>query len=347
MSCEIRLARPEDAKQILEAHYDAVHVLGAKEYPQEILDRWDIGVTPERVRVMERNIKSDDEIYNHAEVDGKVVGFSVVVPKNNELRAVYVHSEFGGKGLGRKLLEAVEHEAKRLDVPYLYLHSSLNAKDFYLNNGYSIMHPGTHHWGNVKMPCEVMRKIFSSNFVDPIATLKTERLLLRPVTLADKEAIFSYAKNPNVSKYTLWEPHEEIEDSEEFIKDNIFPNYGKGVPEPLGICFSNKPNKLIGTVGCFWVSKGSKSMELAYALDEEHWGKGITVEASKALLDFIFANFEVERIQARYKTENVASGRVMEKLGMSYEGLHRKAVFHREKFWDMKIYSVLKEEWNY
>ena len=71
-------------------------------------------------------------------------------------------------------------------------------------------------------------------------------------------------------------------------------------------------------------------MELAYAVAEEHWGKGITVEASRAALNWVFQELSPERVQARCKIENKPSVRVMEKLGMKFEGTHRSEIFHRK-----------------
>jgi ribosomal-protein-alanine N-acetyltransferase len=170
-------------------------------------------------------------------------------------------------------------------------------------------------------------------------TLGTPRLILRPIGLHDANSIFSYASNPNVSKYTLWEPHQNIKDSLNYIEDYILDYYAQGVPEPLGITLKEDPNQVVGTVGCFWISKQAKAMELAYAIAEEHWGKGLVAEASMAVMDYCFKEFSVKRIQARCKTENRASARVMEKLGMTYEGTLKAAVFHRQCHWDMHYFA--------
>lgn len=165
------------------------------------------------------------------------------------------------------------------------------------------------------------------------------RLILRPIQLTDAESIFAYAKNLNVSKYTLWEAYQSVQDSLKYIKDYIFDYYSKGVPEPFGITLKENPQKVIGTVGCFWSSKQAKAMELAYAIGEEYWGKGLVVEASKVVMDYCLKEFSLKRIQARCKVENQASRRVMEKIGMSYEGTLKSAIFHRNKFWDMNYYA--------
>jgi len=173
--------------------------------------------------------------------------------------------------------------------------------------------------------------------------LETSRMILRPIELTDAESIFAYAKNPNVCKYTLWEAHQSIEDSLNYIKEYIFDYYSKGVPEPLGITMKKNPQKVIGTVGCFWTSKQAKAMELAYAIGEEYWGQGLVAEASEAVMAYCFKEFSLKRIQARCKVENKASARVMEKIGMTYEGTLKSAIFHRDKFWDMHYYAKVNE----
>jgi ribosomal-protein-alanine N-acetyltransferase len=176
-------------------------------------------------------------------------------------------------------------------------------------------------------------------------TLETDRLILRPLQESDAEAIFSYCSNPNVSRYTLWEPHTSIEDAEQFLRSYVFPKYEKKVPEPFGICFKGAVDSVIGTVGCFWASEANRCLELAYALAEPHWGQGIVVEAAKAVVDFVFAEYGIERLQCRCKAENIPSARVMEKLGMKREGTLRAATFHRARYWDMHYFSLLREEW--
>ncbi|MCC7403846.1 MAG: GNAT family N-acetyltransferase [Bdellovibrionales bacterium] len=175
--------------------------------------------------------------------------------------------------------------------------------------------------------------------------LETERLILRPLRPTDAENIFEYAKNPNVSLFTLWEPHKNVTDSLKFITEYAQPLYKEQVPEPFGIILKSNPKKVIGTVGCFWVSKPSQTMELAYAIDEPFWGKGLVAEASDAILGYCFKNLKVNRIQSRCKAENKASSRVMEKVGMKYEGTLKSAIFHRNRFWDMHYYAILKADW--
>lgn len=175
--------------------------------------------------------------------------------------------------------------------------------------------------------------------------IETERLILRPITMADVPAIFEYASNPNVSKYVPWSVHRTIADSEVFVKDYILKNYENEVPEPWGATIKALGDKIVGTAGCMWISKPWKTMELGGISAEPMWGNGYAYEASRAVLDYVYRNYDVNRIYAKCHLENVASARVMEKLGMKREGIMRACVYKEGKFIDMYCYSILRAEW--
>ncbi len=178
-----------------------------------------------------------------------------------------------------------------------------------------------------------------------LPTLYTDRLILRALTDDDALSIFAYASDPDVSKYTLWEPHKTVVDSLGFIKGYAHKNYEAGMPEPWGIALKDKPEAIIGTVGCFWEDESNRCMELAYAIAKPHWGQGLVIEAATVALSFVFERYPVERMQCRCKLENRASARVMAKLGFRPEGLLRSQVWHRGRYWDMHVTSILKSEW--
>jgi len=87
------------------------------------------------------------------------------------------------------------------------------------------------------------------------------------------------------------------------------------------------------------VSKPAKTMELAYAISEDQWGKGLVAEASQSVMDYCFKEFGLKRIQARCKVENQASAKVMQKIGINFEGTLKSSIFHRERYWDMHYYA--------
>ncbi|MFO0808403.1 MAG: GNAT family N-acetyltransferase [Gemmataceae bacterium] len=175
-------------------------------------------------------------------------------------------------------------------------------------------------------------------------TLETDRLRLRPLTDEDAEAVFAYASNANVTRYTVFDAHRTIDDARTFVGPMAQGHYLERVPEPLGIVLKAEAT-LVGSLGCHWASQPNHCMELGYAIGEPWWNRGIATEAARALLAHTFATYEVERIQAHHMAGNEASGRVMRKLGMTHEGIHRSARLHRGTFVDIYSYAVLRKDW--
>ncbi|HCG30000.1 MAG TPA: hypothetical protein DEU95_09750 [Chloroflexi bacterium] len=85
--------------------------------------------------------------------------------------------------------------------------------------------------------------------------------------------------------------------------------------------------------------------EVGYWLGRPLWRQGLTTEAGQAILRYAFHDLELNRVEARCEAENAASERVMQKLGMSYEGLMRQQIFVKGVFRDMKLYAQLRSEW--
>ena len=104
-------------------------------------------------------------------------------------------------------------------------------------------------------------------------------------------------------------------------------------------------NMVIGSIGIF--RQGNihrQTAELGYYIAEEYWGKGIMTEAVKQICEYVFANSDIIRIYAEPFVYNIASCRVLEKVGFQYEGTLRSNAVKNSKVIDMKMYSLLKEE---
>ncbi len=173
--------------------------------------------------------------------------------------------------------------------------------------------------------------------------IETERLLIRPLTLADDEAIFTYASDPEVSKYVLFETHKSIEDTRTFINVAL-ENYAKSEPCPLGIVLKDE-QKLIGSVGYHNWNQKHQRTEIGYALSKHYWNKGFVTEAASGLIRALFNGSDLMRIEALCDHRHAASARVMEKIGMKCEGTLRKYIFSKGEFRDMKIYSIIRDDW--
>ena len=180
-------------------------------------------------------------------------------------------------------------------------------------------------------------------FFADLPTLETERLILRKVASEDAEDMFAYASNPNVAEHVTWDPHQNLNESMEII-NRILTRYKENGISPWGIVLRSS-NKFISTCGFFdWSSKHNRA-EIAYAISETYWGQGYTTEAARSVIDLGFNHGQLNRIEARCKIPNIGSARVMEKCGMTFEGILRQHVSLKNQYHDMKLYSILRHEW--
>lgn len=156
----IRDAIEPDAEGIISAHQNAVHVTAKDFYEQEILDEWSPMLSG-RVFQMQEKLKNNPEksIILVVESEGKIAGFGEIVPAQEELRAIYIDPQFARIGFGRALLQELESRAKKQGLAKLILHASLNAKNFYVQNGFKIDGEGSHKLSSGRlMPCIFMSK---------------------------------------------------------------------------------------------------------------------------------------------------------------------------------------------
>ncbi|TXF77410.1 GNAT family N-acetyltransferase [Chryseobacterium sp.] len=101
--------------------------------------------------------------------------------------------------------------------------------------------------------------------------------------------------------------------------------------------------KLIGVIGLH-LTKEHRKAELGYWLGKDFWGKGYLTEALKAVFEFGFNDLQLNKIYATHFIHNPASGRVMQKAGMEFEGLLKQEYFHQGKFLDVNRYAILKKD---
>ena len=175
--------------------------------------------------------------------------------------------------------------------------------------------------------------------------LETPRLRLRPFEPADAAALFEIANNPAVTRFTTWDAHRTVDSSRAFISDYAASRYLEGVADPYAIV-RKEDDRLIGATGGRWESEANRCMEFGYWLGEPYWGRGLATEAARALVAYLFAGYPVERVQAHYIEGNAVSGRVLEKVGLKFEGVRRRALYQRGRFWDIHCYAALRNEWS-
>ncbi|MBQ8136259.1 MAG: GNAT family N-acetyltransferase [Clostridia bacterium] len=180
------------------------------------------------------------------------------------------------------------------------------------------------------------------SFLSPLPVLETDRLKLRPLRMADAHDLFDYAQDPQVSKHVLWRAHTSIQHSRQFIRE-IRRQYRSGFPGSFAIEWKAQ-RKMIGTIGYMWLNHDFHSCEIGYSLSRDYWNKGIMTEALKEVIRYTFETMHINRIEAMYEVDNPASGRVMEKAGMRYEGTLRQRVRNKEHYSDVRIYAILADD---
>jgi [ribosomal protein S5]-alanine N-acetyltransferase len=176
---------------------------------------------------------------------------------------------------------------------------------------------------------------------EPLLTLKTERLILRKMTLADAEDIFDYARNPEVGKYVNWFAHDSIADTERFL-DSVLANYETEAGMDWAIVHK-QDQKVIGTCGLFNWDLTHHRAELGYTLSQPYWNQGYMTEAVKAAIAFGFHVMMLNHIVSNCNAENIASVRVLQKAGMvEYKTDLRQYICSKDIYWDIKLFSIFK-----
>jgi ribosomal-protein-alanine N-acetyltransferase len=173
--------------------------------------------------------------------------------------------------------------------------------------------------------------------------LITEHLLLRPFNLADAPIVQKMAGDEAIASMTLNIPHP-YEDgmAEEWIGTHR-QSFEAGEEAVFAIVLRDN-STLIGAIG-LTTNQEHERAEMGYWIGKPYWGNGYCTEAAREIVKFGFTKLALTRIQATHFAQNPASGRVMQKVGMTYEGCLRQYVKKWGNFIDLKMYAILKAEY--
>ncbi|CAH0121935.1 MULTISPECIES: GNAT family N-acetyltransferase [unclassified Paenibacillus] len=170
-------------------------------------------------------------------------------------------------------------------------------------------------------------------------TIVTDRLLLRLFNESDAKNVTILCNNYNVCKSTLSLPYPyPLECALSWIADHE-QNFELDRMYEFAITDKNS-GQLYGAIG---ISNHKKDYngEMGYWIGEEHWGNGYATEAAKAIIEFVFKEKNYHRVYARHFKSNPASGNVMKKCGMTYEGTLKEHVCKEGSFEDMVLYGII------
>ncbi|MFM7506366.1 MAG: GNAT family N-acetyltransferase [Rubrivivax sp.] len=159
----VRPAVAADAEAIVAVHHAAVHRSACGAYAQEVLDIWSAPPGAARHERMRQVIADGDELVRVVQEGGDVVAFGSIVPRTQELRAVYVHPAAGRRGIGALLLAALETLAREHGLARLQMDASINAEAFYRRAGYGVVERGAHPLRDgLSMDCVRMLKALAA-----------------------------------------------------------------------------------------------------------------------------------------------------------------------------------------
>ncbi|NGP17932.1 GNAT family N-acetyltransferase [Devosia aurantiaca] len=181
--------------------------------------------------------------------------------------------------------------------------------------------------------------------IRPDYPLTTERLRLRPFTRGDVDAVHSYRSRPDVARY-LFDAPLSREDCALAVQQRTTQLHLDQEGDRIILAVESQADGvLLGEISLIWRSSEARQGEVGWIFHPAYQGKGFASEAARRLIHLAFENGEFHRLYARCDAGNVASWRLMERLGMRREAHFREhAVFKGE--WDEEFYyAILLREW--
>lgn len=173
--------------------------------------------------------------------------------------------------------------------------------------------------------------------------IETDRLILRPFRSGDAPLMFkNWAGDREVPRYLTWNVHRSVSDTENVV--NMWVAQYNDISTYNWVIVLKELGEPIGSISVARIYENIDGAEIGYCIGKPWWGRGIMTEAFSAIIPYLF-EVGFNRIDAAHAVKNPASGRVMQKCGLTYEGTLRQ--FFRAtsgELLDISFYSILKEE---
>lgn len=188
------------------------------------------------------------------------------------------------------------------------------------------------------MKKDILYRLFSH-----IPTLETDRLILRGMRVSDTEDMFAYARRPSVTQYLTWNPHTDPAETREYLT-YVGQRYRTGDFYDWAVV-DRESGHMIGTCGFTSFNCPHDTAEIGYVLNPAYQGKGLATEAVRRVLDFGFDELGLHRIEAHFMEGNDASRRLMERVGMTFEGYARESMWIKGRFCTIGTCAILRYEY--
>ena len=175
-------------------------------------------------------------------------------------------------------------------------------------------------------------------------TIETNRLILRRFVPEDAQAAFrNWMRDPAVTEFLTWDPHPDPEHTGELLR-KWCAEYEKRDYYQWAIELK-EIGEPIGSISVVKQDEKTEMAHIGYCIGKPWWHRGYTSEALAAVIDFLFREVGVNRIETQHDPANPHSGGVMRKCGMQYEGTLRQAIRSNRGITDAAIYSILANEY--
>lgn len=170
--------------------------------------------------------------------------------------------------------------------------------------------------------------------------IETERLVLSQLQEGDIPFVTEYLQDKIFSDLTSNIPYPYTREHAEFWMKMSRESFENNTGYTFAV--RNKEGNILGAIGLH--DREDDKAELGYWMGKPFWNKGYITEAATALIGFGFQELQLNKIYATYFLQNPASGRIMEKVGMEQEALLKQHVRKGEEYFDIMMYSVLKNK---
>lgn len=172
--------------------------------------------------------------------------------------------------------------------------------------------------------------------------LETERLILRKLTLDDLEDVYAYSSDEEVTRFLRWGPHTTPAQTESYLRE-VLQEYNEGRDGPWGIEHRTS-GRVVGAIHLMAIRARHRRAEIGFLLSKAYWGQGLMTEALLRVLRYVFEDVGLNRVEAFCLVDNLAGMRVLEKAGMTKEGVLREYAFQKGALGDFCVYSTLRHD---
>lgn len=179
---------------------------------------------------------------------------------------------------------------------------------------------------------------------EKLPRLETERLVLRELRESDADAMFQIFGDDAVTRYYDLATFTNVEQARQLLARMNARN-ANGDALRWGIALREN-DVVVGTGGFNSFARSWFRAGIGYDLAQAYWNRGYMTEALDAMVRYGFEKLDLHRIEALVVPGNDASARVLTKVGFQREGTLREYAYWKNRFWDLEMFALLKQEWN-